>query len=51
MEMGAQQEKAFAAVKSQLISDCLLVHFDPQKSLTLACDAFPMVWVLCYLTT
>ena len=38
---GAQQEKAFAAVKSQLTSDCLLVHFDPQKSLTLACDASP----------
>ena len=48
---GAQQEKAFAAVKSQLTSDCLLVHFDPQKSLTLACDASPMVWVLYYLTT
>ena len=24
-----------------MTSDCLLVHFDPQKSLTLACDASP----------
>ena len=38
---GAQQEKAVSAVKSQLTSDCLLVHFDPQKPLTLACDASP----------
>ena len=36
---GAQQGKAFCTVKSQLTSDCLLVHFDPQKQLTLACDA------------
>ena len=33
---GAEQDKAFHAVKSQLTSDCLLVHFDPQKPLTLA---------------
>ena len=38
---GAEQDKAFHAVKSQLTSDCLLVHFDPQKPLTLACDASP----------
>ena len=38
---GAQQEKAFSTVKSQLTSDCLLVHFDPQKPLILACDASP----------
>ena len=28
-------------MKSQLTSDCLLVHFDPQKPLILACDASP----------
>ena len=38
---GAQQEKAVSAVKSQLTADCLLVHFDPQKPLTLAYDASP----------
>ena len=37
----AKQDKAFHAVKSQLPSDCLLVHFDPQKPLILACDASP----------
>ena len=36
---GVQQEKVFFTVKSQLTSDCLLVHFDPQKPLT--CDASP----------
>ena len=38
---GAQQDKAFSAVKSQLTSECLLTHFDPQKPLTLACYASP----------
>ena len=38
---GVQQEKAFSTLKSQLTSDRLLVHFDPQKPLTLACDASP----------
>ena len=38
---GAQQDKAFSAVKSQLTSECLLTRFDPQKPLTLACDASP----------
>ena len=36
-----EQDNAFHAVKSQLTSDCLLVHFDPQKPLILACDASP----------
>ena len=38
---GAQQDKAFSAVKSQLTSECLLTHFDPQKPLIIACDASP----------
>ena len=33
------QQKAFKEVKSLLTSDCLLVHYDPAKELTLACDA------------
>ena len=28
-------------MKSQLTSECLPTHFDPQKPLTLSCDAFP----------
>ena len=36
---GLEQDNAFHAVKSQLTSGCLLVHFDPQKPLILACDA------------
>ena len=39
MEMGSYN--AFHAVKSQLTSDCLLAHFDPQKPLILAFDASP----------
>ena len=36
-----QQENAFRKVKSLLSSDCLLVHFDPTKKLTLSCDTSP----------
>jgi len=38
---GSQQEKAFSTVKSQLTSECLLTHSDPQKPLTLSCNASP----------
>ena len=34
-----EQNKAFSASKELLTSSCLLVHFDPKLSLTLACDA------------
>ena len=35
------QEDAFRAAKQQLTSPCLLVHYDPDKELVLACDASP----------
>ncbi|KAL7842144.1 hypothetical protein SRHO_G00238330 [Serrasalmus rhombeus] len=36
-----EQEKAFKEVKELLQSAKLLVHFDPDKEVTLACDASP----------
>ena len=36
-----EQQKAFQEAKSQLTSPNLLVHFDPDRELTLACDASP----------
>eukprot|EP00731_Ephydatia_muelleri_P038922 Em0992g1a len=38
---GAKQEEAFKMAKSQLASDVVLVHFDPQQRLAVACDASP----------
>jgi len=38
---GEEQEKAFQDAKSQLSSECVLVHYDPEKELILACDASP----------
>ena len=38
---GNQQDKAFKKAKSMLTSSCLLTHYDPTKSLILACDASP----------
>lgn len=38
---GADQEQAFREVKQLLTSECLLVHFDPNKELLIACDASP----------
>ena len=38
---GVDQTTAFESAKSQLTSSCLLVHFDPDKELILACDASP----------
>ena len=38
---GTPQEDAFRAAKQQLTSSCLLVHYDPDKPLVLACDASP----------
>ena len=38
---GAEQEKAFQIAKKSLTSDCVLTHFDPTKTLVLACDASP----------
>ena len=35
----APQEEAFVQAKEALLSDSLLVHFDPNKPLVLACDA------------
>ena len=34
-----EQQTAFDKLKQALASDQLLVHFDPQKELGLACDA------------
>ena len=38
---GSEQQRAFRKAKSQLTSPCLLVHFDPERELLLACDASP----------
>ena len=38
---GVEQEKAFKEAKTQLVSQQLLVHFDPDKDLVLSCDASP----------
>ena len=38
---GDEQQRAFQEVKKLLTSECLLVHFDPNKELILACDASP----------
>ena len=38
---GAEQQKSFNEVKKLLTSDCLLVHYDPNKEFLLACDASP----------
>ena len=38
---GEAQQKAFEKVKSLLTSDRLLVHYDPDHELVLACDASP----------
>ena len=45
---GDEQQQAFEQVKKLLTSNCLLVHFDPNKELILACD--PMEWVLFFHT-
>jgi hypothetical protein len=36
---GEEQDKAFQQAKEALQADSLLVHFDPEKPLVLACDA------------
>ena len=36
-----EQEKAFSSTKQFLESDSLLVHYDPNKELVMACDASP----------
>jgi hypothetical protein len=38
---GLEQENAFLEAKTQLTSQCLLVHFDPQQRVVLSCDASP----------
>ena len=38
---GDEQQQALQEVKKLLTSECLLVHFDPDKELILACDASP----------
>lgn len=38
---GPELEEAFKEAKKQLISTKVLVHYDPQKDLLLACDASP----------
>ena len=38
---GPEQQKAFDTAKSQLTSDCILEHYDPDKPIFLACDASP----------
>lgn len=40
-EWGPEQQKAFETTKSQLSSDRVLVHYDPDKPIILACDASP----------
>ena len=38
---GQVHKEAFRKVKTELISPCVLVHYDPEKPLTLACHAPP----------
>jgi len=38
---GPKQKSAFEAIKKQLTSDSLLVHYDPNAELILSCDASP----------
>ena len=38
---GPEQQKAFDTAKSQLTSDRILEHYDPDKPIILACDASP----------
>ena len=38
---GPRQQKAFKEAKSMLTGLCLLVHYDPDRELVLACDASP----------
>ena len=40
-QWGTDQQEAFTKAKQSLTSDCLLVHYDPDKELVLACDASP----------
>ena len=40
-EWGPPQQEAFDAAKDALTSDQVLVHYDPDKELILACDASP----------
>ena len=37
----SSEEEAFQAAKKQLIAPCLLMHYDPKREVTLACDASP----------
>ena len=41
MDLDAEQDKAFHEAKTHLTSECLLIHYDPQKELVLSCDASP----------
>ena len=47
--------KAFEEAKSQLISSCLPIHFDPDRDLVLARDTLPQgvgtVWHTKWMTT
>ena len=40
-QWGKEQERAFQEVKQLLHSETVLVHYDPTKEITLACDASP----------
>ena len=40
-QWGKEQQDAFETAKSQLTTDRVLVHYDPTKSIILACDASP----------
>ena len=43
MEVEWRTGESFWEVKSKLTSYCVLVHFDPNKELVLACDAWPYI--------
>ena len=38
---GSEQESTFELAKDSLMSDKLLVHFDPERELVVSCDAYP----------
>ena len=41
MYRGEDENAAFKAAKDALLSDTLLIHYDPEKKLILTCDASP----------
>ena len=41
MALGPEEQEAFQKSKDTLNSDCVLIHFDPEKDIVLICDTSP----------